>query len=80
MGPLKGHEEGLVNSAVFSTDGSSVLTACDDGTAKIWNSSTGRCIQTLERHEDGVYSAVFSADGRSVLTASDDRTAKMWNS
>ena len=68
-----------------------VLTASADGIAKIWNSSTGECIQTFSGHIDGinsvtgrrvskeVNSAMFSPDGSAVLTASDDHTAKMWN-
>ena len=41
---LRGHTEPVI-SAVFSLD--IVLTAADDGTAKIWNTFTGDCIQTL---------------------------------
>ena len=56
-----------------------VLTASRDGTAKIWNASTGECTQTLCGHSGTVNSAVFSHDGSSVLTASEDATAKIWN-
>ena len=55
-----------------------MLTASYDKTAKIWNASTGDCIQTLSGHTDCVASAVFSQDGGAVLTASGD-TAKIWN-
>jgi len=57
-----------------------VLTASFDGTAKIWDSSTGECKQTLSGHGGHVRSAVFSADGATILTASDDRTANIWDS
>ena len=68
-----------VFSAVFSADGAAVLTASDDGTAKLWNPATGECTQNWTGHGGAVYSAAFSADGAAVLTASDDRTAKLWN-
>ena len=39
-----------------------VVTASRDGTAKIWSSSTGECLQTLAGHDHAVWSAVFSVD------------------
>ena len=40
-----------------------VLTASKDKTAKIWDTTTGECKQTLSGHAEAVWSAVFSADG-----------------
>ena len=37
-----------------------ILTASDDNTAKIWDSATGECKQTLSGHSRLVRSAVFS--------------------
>ena len=56
-----------------------VLTASDDLTAKVWNASSGECMQTFQGHEGQVCSAVFSMDDTSVLTASCDNTAKLWS-
>jgi len=56
-----------------------VLTASKDGTAKIWDTSTGECKRTLTGHHQHLTSAVFSADGSKVLTASWDQTAKIWD-
>ena len=56
-----------------------VLTASGDKTAKIWDTTTGKCKQTLSGHDGAVRSAVFSADGLSVLTGSYDKTAKIWD-
>ena len=47
---LAGHE-GDVNSAVFSADGVSVLTASKNCTAKVWDSTTGPCKLTLTGHD-----------------------------
>ena len=40
-----------------------VLTGSGDKTAKIWDTTTGECKQTLSGHAERVMSAVFSADG-----------------
>lgn len=66
-----------VNSAVLSPDNKFVLTACDDGTAKLWDLD-GKLLQTF-KHEKRVNSTVFSPDGKRVLTASWDRSARVWN-
>ncbi len=68
-----------VTSAVFSPDGSKVVTASDDNTAKIWNSVAGVPLYTLQ-HAGPVRSAVFSPDGSRVVTASQNTAAKIWGS
>merc|ERR1711912_111578 len=39
---LSGHTD-QVSSACFSPDGSKIVTACSDGTAKVWHVSSGEC-------------------------------------
>ncbi len=73
---LEGHTK-WVESAVFSPDGSHILTASGDGTARLWDRD-GKPLATLEGHTDQVRSAVFSPDGSRILTASDDKTARLW--
>src|SRR5678810_405771 len=67
-----------VQSAVFSPDGSRVLTASSDHTARLWDASSGKPLATLSGHSDSVQSAVFSPDGSRVLTGSSDNTALVW--
>jgi WD40 repeat protein len=74
---FQGHTD-AVNSAVFSSDGRRVLTASDDGTARLWEAESGRLVATFQGHTDSVNSAAFSPDGRRVLTASADNTARLW--
>src|ERR1700733_9018995 len=59
---LAGHTS-LVNTAVFSADGSRVVTASWDGTARVWDAATGRAVATLAGHRGWVNSAAFSPDG-----------------
>ena len=61
---LSGHTDD-VNSAVYSPDGRSVLTASDDNTARIWDAESGQELVTLSGHTERVNSAVYSPDGSS---------------
>jgi len=63
----------------FSPDGTRVVTASSDRTAKVWDAATGQMQADLVGHEDIVWDAVFSPDGTQVATASSDRTAKVWD-
>lgn len=75
---LEGHTS-CVTSAEFSRDGTRVVTASGDRTARIWDAMTGRMLFTLAGHENEVTSATFSADGQRVVTASMDLSVRIWN-
>jgi WD40 repeat protein len=63
----------------FNKDGSLMVTASDDGTARVWNTTTGQTVGKLEGHSDGVNSATFSSDGKFIVTASNDKTVRIWD-
>ena len=69
----------LCVSAAFSPDGTRVVTASDDRTARLWDAETGKEIAVLQAHNGTVRSAAFSPDGTRVVTASDDGTARLWD-
>ncbi|NPT56733.1 WD40 repeat domain-containing protein [Paraburkholderia elongata] len=73
-----GHR-GPVRSATFSPDGAYVLTASDDGTARLWDAATGKPVGRPMQHGGPVNTAAFNADGRQVVTASSDATARIWH-
>jgi eukaryotic-like serine/threonine-protein kinase len=74
---LLGHAK-AVRSASFSPDGRRVVTASDDGTARIWDAGTGDALLVF-RHESGIISASFSPEGRRVITGSPRPTARIWD-
>ena len=77
LSTLTGHTDSVLN-AVFSPDGTKVVTASDDSTAIIWDAATGTVLSTLTGHTDSVLNAVFSPDGTKVVTASNDSMAIIW--
>jgi len=73
-----GHEASVAKAA-FSPDGTRVVTASDDKTARVWDVATGVPVTPPLKHQGQVYSAVFSHDGKRVVTASGDGTAQVWD-
>jgi WD40 repeat protein len=73
---LRGHADAIYN-AEFSRDGTMLLSASDDGTARVWNVADGSSI-ALRGHDDDVYRARFSPDESTVATASLDGSVRVW--
>ena len=69
-----------VLSIVWSPDGKRLVSASDDGTARVWEAATGKELSRLE-HNLAVNFAVWSPDGRQVLTTDDNSgVLYMWDS
>ena len=68
-----------IHSVVFSPDGTRVLTASADQTAKVWDIATGAVLLDLQGHTSVLLSAAYSSDGMRIVTASGDSTVKIWD-
>ena len=68
---LLGHR-GAVLSVVFSADGSHILSAGDDGVARVWRTEDGACIAELVEPDARLIAGAFSPDGRRIVTRSTD--------
>lgn len=73
-----GHTQRIVD-ARYSRDGKRVVTASEDGTARIWDAVTGAQLIVLKGHERSVDCAAFSPYGSMVATGSKDGTVRIWN-
>ena len=88
---VTGHTDSVL-SAVFSRDGSRVLSASRDQTARVWNSETGLAVKTLtektavfddnilaEGHEYDLFAMRFFPDAKRLLTSGFDGTMRIWD-
>ncbi len=71
------NDKGVWDVDVF---GGRAVSAQREGTAVLWNLSTGAKIQTLKGHLDWVTFARFSPNGKLVATSSTDQTVRVWDS
>lgn len=74
---LAGHDNSVL-SALFSPDGTQIVTGSSDDTARLWVAATGSLVGSM-RVSDAVSSARFSPDGKNILTISSGNEARLWN-
>ncbi|MEM7543976.1 MAG: TIR domain-containing protein [Pseudomonadota bacterium] len=75
---LAGHAD-RVTFAAYSADGSMIVTASHDGTARIWEAATKREIQSVGTGQARIMHAAFSPDNRLIATAGWDGTTQVWD-
>jgi WD40 repeat protein len=74
---LTGHTD-RIGSIVFSRSGNLVLTAAWDGTARLWDTSTGREIARFVDVKGRMSTAGFSQDDRWIATSLNDKVLRLW--
>jgi len=71
------HQDAVL-SVQFSKDGSKLLTAGYDGSARMWDVAKGELLKTYKGHTWWVWDAKFSPREDRIVTASQDGTAILW--
>ena len=70
---------GRVWAAALSPDGQRLATAGADGTARLWNMTTGQETGRFVAHTDQVVAVAFSPDGQAAVTADSKGVVWLWN-
>jgi WD40 repeat protein len=73
-----GHD-GSIRDVAWSADGTRLVTAGFDQTARVWETATGRCLHLLPAHTDFVNGVAISPNGRWIATVSGDTTGQIWD-
>ncbi len=71
---LRGHTQGIFRLA-FNADGTRLITASYDGTAKVWDLTPDHELFARPAHGGMVYDVAYSPDGKMLATAGMDGTA-----
>jgi WD40 repeat protein len=75
---LEGHT-GLIQSVAFDSAGGRVLSASEDGTARVWDAATGRQLLSLSNDGNPVRSATWSADESLIATVGTNHQLRVWD-
>ncbi len=73
-----GHTE-RINAISFHPDGRRFVSASRDRKVRLWDATTGKCLQVFEGHTDEVFAAVFHPDGKRIASAGRDRAIWLWD-
>lgn len=75
---LKGHKRGVAMVRV-SPDGTMIASCSADATMRIWDSATGKHLNTFEGHLAGISALAWAPDSNTIASGSDDKSIRLWN-
>lgn len=77
---LRGHAEGQpVTALAVSVKGDKLLSGGNDGTARLWETATGKQLRVFAHHRPHVHAVALSDDERFVVTGGCDSTTRIWD-
>jgi WD40 repeat protein len=66
-------------SAVFTADGTSLVTGAADGTVRLWDLASGRELFWLKADDKQISTVKISQDGTRLVTVSDNKLLRIWD-
>ena len=72
---LTGHTDAVL--CVMQLADGRIVSGSDDGSLRVWDNVTGRCIQQLTDHTDGVECVIQLADG-CIVSGNMDKSLRVW--
>jgi RNA polymerase sigma factor (sigma-70 family) len=76
---LPGHRAGRCYGLSFSRDGRRLASSGYDNAVKVWDTGTGKELQSFAGHSDTPWSVAFAPDGLSVASGSADGSVRLWD-
>lgn len=74
---IVGHADTITCGSI-NTESQILVTSSRDGTAKVWDVTTGELQKTLGPHPAAVLRAAFDPTGRRVVTVAEDGIGRIW--
>jgi WD40 repeat protein len=71
-------ETGVVDALDFSPDGSLLVTGTNDGSVRLWDTTTGKGVASASGNLGEVTDVAFSPDGATIATISSDGSVRLW--
>lgn len=77
--PLDQHTD-TISGVSYNPTANSYVTCSKDGSIKLWDGVSNRCVTTFEKAHDGaeVCSAIFSKNSKYILSSGKDSVVKLW--
>jgi WD40 repeat protein len=76
---IKAHDGAEFLGLDFSRDGQMIVTAGEDGPARVWDAESGELLLSLEGHDGWATDAAFSPDSAFVATVGSDGQLLVWD-
>jgi WD40 repeat protein len=68
-----------VGDASFNPDATRVVTACGDGSIRLWSVATGREVFILHKQKEPMFTVRFTPDGFWIVAGTIGGKLLMWN-